>query len=757
MGNFRVAKYSGSAGNLAIDDPNKLSGDDNIPLTAAQAAAVAPVVLAAGTAAATANTAAIQVALSMKGVVTLAGKGTFWVNNTLNIPSDTTLVIPPLLRLKTVAGTNLNMIRNANFNPADGSGWKPITSITTANGLLASVITPTAHGLTTGDIRLINGALPDNYNCVAEVTVTSATTFTYRLDLEPGGEFTSPATFRTATVTGTRTAGSKVITGVSSVNNLICGAFVTGTGMPAGQRIDTIDSATQITLMQNATSSGTGSLVCGFPLQHCPADRNIVITGGGTLDANCTNETGPDDINKYCINLRGIANTHVRDLNIEDFGITSVQYEGAYDSVIEDLQLLGCANYQSNGPHIDHCGRNNKIQKIFGRTRDDFVSNCQKQYNLYFDAGTPMGDIRSLTIRDIYPESCLSIIKCVPIAGLVFDDVKLFSVGGRSTNGTGLSVPIYDNITTGNHSTGTRRSIGRLTGLVIDGVAMDRNPQGTLWAPTADADVVQMSNIVMNGTNASGHLAQIASTSVIDGLQINNFAAATTLAPLYVQVSGNLKTLSLNNVNIKSAGGTFMALESGASDTDVQATNVRQDGCASHVIVNGGQTMKYVGANLSHLNYTSDWFGLATFCAIIGSISNSPDVPQAQFVTANGNNANGRFTWTGLGVDDLGSGATFAFSGQKHPNKKGTVTQNVTISTPTNLRSGTNMEGYIFTLNLVVSGSGTYTVTFPAEITHPAGFTQPGASANGKLTQLVYVYDGGNQTLRCISGVNTWV
>jgi lysophospholipase L1-like esterase len=44
MPNFRFAKYSIGGGNPAIDDPNKLSGDDNLPLTTAQAAAVAYIV-----------------------------------------------------------------------------------------------------------------------------------------------------------------------------------------------------------------------------------------------------------------------------------------------------------------------------------------------------------------------------------------------------------------------------------------------------------------------------------------------------------------------------------------------------------------------------------------------------------------------------------------------------------------------------------------------------------------------------------------
>lgn len=59
---------------------------------------------------------------------------------------------------------------------------------------------------------------------------------------------------------GTRTNGSAVITGLSSTTGFVAGMFVRGTGIPNGAKIASVDSGSQITLDQNATSSGTSSL-----------------------------------------------------------------------------------------------------------------------------------------------------------------------------------------------------------------------------------------------------------------------------------------------------------------------------------------------------------------------------------------------------------------------------------------------------------------------------------------------------------------
>src|SRR5437868_1369793 len=64
---------------------------------------------------------------------------------------------------------------------------------------------------------------------------------------------TAPVSF-----TGNRTSGSPIIASVSSTTNLQTGQLVTGTGIPANTYILSIDSSSQITLTNNA-SSGTAT------------------------------------------------------------------------------------------------------------------------------------------------------------------------------------------------------------------------------------------------------------------------------------------------------------------------------------------------------------------------------------------------------------------------------------------------------------------------------------------------------------------
>ncbi len=56
------------------------------------------------------------------------------------------------------------------------------------------------------------------------------------------------------------TSGSAAVSDITSTTGLFAGEIVTGTGIPAGTTIQTIDSATSITLSANATTSGPASL-----------------------------------------------------------------------------------------------------------------------------------------------------------------------------------------------------------------------------------------------------------------------------------------------------------------------------------------------------------------------------------------------------------------------------------------------------------------------------------------------------------------
>lgn len=60
--------------------------------------------------------------------------------------------------------------------------------------------------------------------------------------------------------TGTRTSGSAAITGLTDTSGLVVGMRAEGTGIPSLTYIQSIDSATQVTLTNNATSSGSATI-----------------------------------------------------------------------------------------------------------------------------------------------------------------------------------------------------------------------------------------------------------------------------------------------------------------------------------------------------------------------------------------------------------------------------------------------------------------------------------------------------------------
>ena len=95
--------------------------------------------------------------------------------------------------------------------------------------------------------------------------------------------------------TGTLTDGSAIVTGLSSTTGLAAGLVITGTGIPTGTTIESVDAATNsITLSANATASFTatgltardqtyGQVIGGF---------NPSKVAGTNIAANWTNSLG---------------------------------------------------------------------------------------------------------------------------------------------------------------------------------------------------------------------------------------------------------------------------------------------------------------------------------------------------------------------------------------------------------------------------------------------------------------------------------
>lgn len=127
-------------------------------------------------------------------------------------------------------------------------------------------------------------------DAVQEVCWSAASANVWFIDrLSPGATLRKgPRTSLSAT--GTTTSGSAVVTGLSSTSGVGQGSGLLGSAIPAGARVMSVDSATQVTLDLPAAASGTGSALT-FLNDHSalttalPGDVTHPNTAGHTLDA----------------------------------------------------------------------------------------------------------------------------------------------------------------------------------------------------------------------------------------------------------------------------------------------------------------------------------------------------------------------------------------------------------------------------------------------------------------------------------------
>ncbi len=118
-------------------------------------------------------------------------------------------------------------------------------------------------------------------------------------------------TVNTTPFIGTLTSGSALVTGIASTTALFAGESVTGTGVPAGTTIKTVNSlttitlsanvtaggsqkltATTITLSANATASGSKALTAEVGLWFVKSNINLTIAFTGTLTTGSALVTG---------------------------------------------------------------------------------------------------------------------------------------------------------------------------------------------------------------------------------------------------------------------------------------------------------------------------------------------------------------------------------------------------------------------------------------------------------------------------------
>lgn len=223
----------------------------------------------------------------------------------------------------------------------------------------------------------------------------------------------------TPTFTADTTSGSAVLSNVSSITNAYVGQAISGTGIPAGARIQSIDSATQITMTGNATANGTGVTVtftrvakiisANFPSSPT---GDFVVVDGYVLIAETTNRR-------------------------------------IYNSALNDPATWGASDYLTFGANADFpvgLFRYKNQVGCLGRTSMEF----------FYNAGNPSGSILARS------DQLTNKVGCSPAAQSAYTQCgdKVFFIGGDS---------------------GQNRGVFTLSGFTpqkISSAAMDRNITG---------------------------------------------------------------------------------------------------------------------------------------------------------------------------------------------------------------------------------------------------------------------------------------
>lgn len=175
----------------------------------------------------------------VRGSATVTGSGTTWTSN----------VSPGMFLFSTI----VDATNTGRFNLTYVGVVKSVESNTSLTLMENSPYSTTTTGYKFTSVRgfqyrVVKGRI---------TTTTSATTVT-GANTKFISQFMDETLF--SGIAGTTTNASAIITGISSTTGLASGMRVTGTSIPAGSFILTVDSGTQITINQNCTASGATTM-----------------------------------------------------------------------------------------------------------------------------------------------------------------------------------------------------------------------------------------------------------------------------------------------------------------------------------------------------------------------------------------------------------------------------------------------------------------------------------------------------------------
>lgn len=168
----------------------------------------------------------------------------------------------------------------------------------------------------------------------------------------------------TIQMSGTRVSGTNTITSLSSTSNMKVGFYVFGTGIASGTTITAINSGTQITLSNNAGSSGTATVIVSPWLLNTGTIRLPDVSSAGRFRRSRTSTTAVGQ-------LQASANlAHTHDVS----GNTAIESNG------HQHQVNGTTTIESND-HTHSYSRANLASATNGGGLSTLDNNSTTQTN----------------------------------------------------------------------------------------------------------------------------------------------------------------------------------------------------------------------------------------------------------------------------------------------------------------------------------------------------------------------------------------
>ena len=567
---------------------------------------------------ATNNVNAIQSALNIAhaaggGEVSIQTCGTYNINATLIIYSNTHWNPAPCVRLHNSSGAHMNLFANY----AATTAWASVTESYTS-GLTASVAW-TAHGLAVGD-----------YVWIANMAVAYGTATSSSATLASVTWLNGAASDGSSVPAGTKifggglpAAGVTATGGASTITLSVAATSTPGesepyyTADPAMSgifRVSAVADANNFTVQLYRRPKNASSFTI---TQAKKCDTNIIIDNLDLDYDQANNNTGGGNMLLHAGVFAGVQNFTMRNSR----GADAPKYLWAFAG-LRDFRLDGFNVHHATSDGIKLYGPlfDGTLSNEYGNTDtpgDDFISIQPDESNsTYYPAGYQHGgDILGVIVDGLFPISGYSGIAVYVHPVFLIDNIKIKRVFGKSD-----SVELVK-ISGGSQQTGVY-GIGTLG---VEGVQQNVASayggvliNGTFQARTINLVDINGPEVGTNGSTDDPIIRSLSQTATIDNLNIvrGSMIGVGSGTPVYCQIATKIGNVIWEGGNISAPGLGFgygiNIVTAGASDNNIVVRNLTAQNVTAAVAIdtalnaNNRVTIESSNLNVYHVFHTTN-------------------------------------------------------------------------------------------------------------------------------------------------------